>query len=206
MVREAMEEAVYVCGDSHTLTPAWREVTVGGRRRVLKPALVTGLKHWHLRPESEFYPKKNFERVLEKIPDGSAVVFIFGEIDCREGILLAVEKLRYETVEEGMMNTISIFVKVAEAVARERGFQVFIHPVIPVLDETRSMVTAYNRVFRRVVNKSKVLRWLDFFDDLLDETGKKLLPEFRLDGTHLAPGYLRLLERALSDTYVDRTS
>ncbi len=29
---------------------------------MLRPALVTGLKHWHLRPESNFYPKKNFER------------------------------------------------------------------------------------------------------------------------------------------------
>lgn len=34
------------------------------RRRVLRPALVTGLKHWHLRPESSFYPKKNFERCV----------------------------------------------------------------------------------------------------------------------------------------------
>lgn len=25
-------EVIYVCGDSHTLTPAWREVKVGGRR------------------------------------------------------------------------------------------------------------------------------------------------------------------------------
>ncbi|CAM9501696.1 unnamed protein product, partial [Sphacelaria rigidula] len=110
---DSVEEAVYVCGDSHTLTPAWRQVTVGTSRRVLKPALVTGLKHWHLRPESNFYPKKNFERELEKIPNGSAVVFMFGEIDCREGILLAVEKLRYSTVEKGMEHTASIFIKVS---------------------------------------------------------------------------------------------
>lgn len=31
---------------------------------MLRPALVTGLKHWHLRPESNFYPKKNFERYM----------------------------------------------------------------------------------------------------------------------------------------------
>ena len=27
----AAKEVVYVCGDSHTLTPAWHEVTVGGK-------------------------------------------------------------------------------------------------------------------------------------------------------------------------------
>lgn len=52
------------------------------------------------------------QRVLANIPDGSAVVFMFGEIDCREGILVAVEKLRYDTVQEGMDTTAGIFIKV----------------------------------------------------------------------------------------------
>ena len=40
---------------------------------------------------------------MSNIPDGADVVFIFGEIDCREGILVAVEKGRYANVEEGML-------------------------------------------------------------------------------------------------------
>lgn len=87
---------VYVCGDSHTLPTAWRELTVHGERVLLRPALVTGLKHWHLRKDSTFYPKINFWRVLASIPPRSKVVFLFGEIDCREGILNAVEKCKYE--------------------------------------------------------------------------------------------------------------
>lgn len=51
-------------------------------------------------------------RVVKNIPDGSAVVFIFGEIDCREGLLLAVEKLRYDNVTQGAERTIGIFIKV----------------------------------------------------------------------------------------------
>lgn len=65
-------------------------------RTCLHPALVTGLKHWHLRKESNFYPKANFWNVLQRIPAGSRVVFVLGEIDCREGILRAVEKCKYE--------------------------------------------------------------------------------------------------------------
>ena len=45
---------IYVCGDSHALPPAWKVIN----KRLLVPKLVTGLKHWHLREESEFYPKK----------------------------------------------------------------------------------------------------------------------------------------------------
>lgn len=50
---------------------------------------------------------------MRKVPNGSAVVFVLGEIDCREGILVAVEKLRYETAEEGAEHTIGIFIEVS---------------------------------------------------------------------------------------------
>ena len=50
----------------------------------------------HLRPSSSFYPKVNFSRVVAGIPDGSEVLMMFGEIDCREGILVAVAKGRYK--------------------------------------------------------------------------------------------------------------
>jgi tetratricopeptide (TPR) repeat protein len=93
---EADTKSIYVCGDSHTLATAWREINVHGQRTLLRPALVTGLKHWHLRKETSFYPKINFWRVVDKIPSKSRVIFLFGEIDCREGIVDAVEKCKYE--------------------------------------------------------------------------------------------------------------
>jgi len=38
--------------------------------------------------------KVNFERVVASIPHSATVLFVLGEIDCREGILVAVEKDR----------------------------------------------------------------------------------------------------------------
>ena len=37
---------------------------------------------------------------MEDIPDGVDVVIVLGEIDCREGVLVAVEKLKYEVGEK----------------------------------------------------------------------------------------------------------
>ncbi|OLQ06504.1 hypothetical protein AK812_SmicGene10141 [Symbiodinium microadriaticum] len=69
----------YVIGDSHVLPTSWQTVEFttsrGSYHYVLIPMLVTGLKIWHLRDESNFYTK-----------------FILGEIDCREGVLKAVQK------------------------------------------------------------------------------------------------------------------
>ncbi|CAN0008523.1 unnamed protein product [Hapterophycus canaliculatus] len=55
-----------------------------------------------------------------------------------------------------------------------------------------------------MVDRSKHLHWLDLFEQLLDdEDGGSLRPEFRLDGTHLGPGYVSLLEKALADAWVE---
>jgi hypothetical protein len=123
-LKEKKKDVIYICGDSHTLATAWRQIQVHKEKKMLVPALVTGLKHWHLREESSFYPKLNFWKVVSKIPRGSKVIFLFGEIDCREGILLAVEKCKYETIEEGMRHTIGIFMKVLQEVVKIFGFEV----------------------------------------------------------------------------------
>ncbi|KAK1931054.1 hypothetical protein P3T76_013243 [Phytophthora citrophthora] len=191
-------DVIYVCGDSHTLATAWREISTQGHPTLLHPALVTGLKHWHLRQESTFYPKENFWRVVANIPSKARVIFLFGEIDCREGILDAVEKCKYETIEEGMIHTIGIFMETLAVVVEKYEFDVYIHPVVPVLDETRLLVIQYNKLFRERVDKSPICRWLDFFDELICGSPPKLRPDFKLDGTHLHPSYLVNLETAIN--------
>ncbi|GMG15312.1 unnamed protein product [Phytophthora fragariaefolia] len=164
---EASTNTIYVCGDSHTLATAWRTIHVQHQSTLLRPALVTGLKHWHLRKESTFYPKINFWRVIENIPIRSRVIFLLGEIDCREGILDAVEKCKYEvsskmnaeilmmlypyaacflchqTIKEGMEHTIRIFMEALTDVVVKYEFETYIHPVVPVLDETPDLVISH---------------------------------------------------------------
>ena len=181
---------IYVVGDSHSLAPAWKTID----NKMLVPKLVTGLKHWHLRKDSTFYPKKNFFAVMNELPPKATIIMIFGEIDCREGLLLAVEKNRYKNLEEGMMKCISIFVEVVLKLVKEKGFKVVIHPVIPVLKETRGVVKQYNEIFKEAVAKCDELQWLDIFDCFLEEEGGELKEEMKLDGTHLHPAYLKHVE------------
>jgi tetratricopeptide (TPR) repeat protein len=134
-------DVVYVCGDSHSLSSAWWEFTTepgtaaaGGdgvttdtaagdgstarpRRTItLVPKLVTGLKHWHLREESHFYPKEIFNRTCASIPDGSTVVFLVGEIDCREGMLRAVERDQHgASLETAARTSCEVFARALRA-------------------------------------------------------------------------------------------
>ena len=188
---------IVVCGDSHTLSPAWRHILVQGQVRRMIPFLVTGLKAWHLRPQSTFYPKVNFEAVVSRIPRGSDAIFIFCEIDCREGLLLAVEKDRYPNLKAGVRHVVGIYVRRLLDLSRDRSIRILVHPVAPVLNETRRVVVLFNTILKEEVEASAGnLFWLDFFDSLLEDNGNSFRKAFALDGTHMGPGYITCLGEA----------
>ena len=198
---------LHVVGDSHSLPLAWRRLESSGQ--LMRPYLVTGCKMWHLRPEGEFFPKHNFERQMDAVPNESNVMFVLGEIDCREGLLVCIEKGRYETLEEGATLVIDIFIEVAEAMCnRKRLRNAYMHPIIPVLNPTRHIVQVFNDILKQRIDASKSLKWLDFYDALVEpraeeiqaENGSKfrLKTEFELDGTHLRPTYTKLISDAIA--------
>ncbi len=96
---------------------------------------------------------------------------MIGEIDCREGLLLAVDKDVYPTVAAGMDRVIDVFADVLRRLVRERRFRVLVHPVVPVLDLTRSVVAEFNQRYRRKMESIEGVCWLDLFDDLLCVSG-----------------------------------
>ena len=108
--------------------------------------------------------------------------------------------------------------KIVQPMFKQRRMgNVYVHPVLPMLDETRPIVREYNRLYKESVTacerkkeKEKwgggTLRWLDFFGELFQppdagagaggEEGQ-LLSGLRMDGTHISPSYVGLLERNL---------
>ena len=118
-------------------------------------------------------------------------------LSIRDGLIRAVERDRYVNLVEGIKEVVRIYVKVLEKLAIQRKFKILVHPVIPVLNETRSIVMGFNEVLRASINSSKVLHYLDFAESLLDSTGKNLNENYALDGTHLHPGYTKLLSNAV---------
>ena len=76
--------------------------------------------------------------------NGSTVLFVFCEIDCREGLVMATEKDRYASVAEGIKVVVDIYVDVLKKVSRRKNLRALVHPVVPVLDVTRHIVSAFN--------------------------------------------------------------
>jgi len=200
VIQEGIEkDVIYVCADSHSLSSAWQTLNIKGRDRpvLVVPKLVTGLKCWNLRENTRFFPKKNFECAMLSLPEGSEIIFGFGEIDCREGILMAVEKCKYENVEEGIKVAIEHYLKALAKWGKLKKLKIYIQPVVPVLDVTRNMVKKFNAILYNRLKKHKTIQLLDFFEDLLNSNGSFNL-KYALDGTHMSPSYCPLLEKTLA--------
>ena len=76
---------------------------------------------------------------------------MFGEIDCREGLLLAIEKLKYDNMEAAMAVLLDIYVETLLDLVEKRKFTIYVHPVPSVLNETRHVVRPFNTALRQKV-------------------------------------------------------
>ena len=112
---------------------------------------------------------------------------------------------RYEDLASAIQTTVDIYVNVLRKLTTERGLEVFVHPVPPVLNETRAVVKAFNtQLHKSVLAASDTpackgrLHWLGFFDRLLSPDQSSLRSDLVLDGTHMSPLYVAELDQALA--------
>uniref|UniRef100_A0A7S3LJY0 Uncharacterized protein n=1 Tax=Aplanochytrium stocchinoi TaxID=215587 RepID=A0A7S3LJY0_9STRA len=190
-------ESLYVFGDSHSLPLAWKSFKLQGKDREIRPVLATGVKAWHLRKESNFYPKYAFFQGAESIPNNSQVLFIFCEIDCREALAKAVEEAKYISIEEGIHRVVDIYVDTLCELAEKRKFHIYVHPVLPVLDVTRQIVLRFNKILKKRVEEdnTKMIKWINL--NILEDDEERVKIEYQLDGTHVNPAYFDLYKDQL---------
>ena len=86
---------------------------------------------------------------------------------------------------------------VLKSLVSSKKLKIFVHPVPPVLNETRHIVTIFNRQLVKAVSAEPSLRMLDFFDELLTPDNM-LKDNLKLDGTHMHPDYTKIMEGALA--------
>merc|ERR1712196_750515 len=109
------------------------------------------------------------------------------------------------------MGTISQFLLRLQIISLKAGWKtIYVHPVVPVLNETRRLVIDFNKVYERLVKeltiktrknnkRSADIVWLDFFDKLIvrGEENMEFNEIYKMDGTHLLPSYVHLIEQCL---------
>lgn len=205
-----------VVGDSHCLSLAWGNIGLEGVQHVAVPYLVTGLKVWHMRAGLKFLTNKNLSLVLQNLPQGSPVLFTAGEIDCREGLLRAVQAGKYASLQEAVSSTVSVFVNALIALRAEFGHRFYVLPVPPPAkgssaNSTRSAVVAlFNAACHAALRSSASdqipseeapdgIYLLNYFDRLSvgPAASPTLHQDFEADGIHLNSSVLPIIEEHL---------
>jgi hypothetical protein len=195
---------------------------IHGQPRTFVPVLVTGLKAWHTRPQTQFFTHTCLRRSIERIPIGSLVLISAGEIDCREGMGGPLLEGYTDNCLQYVQATVQEYVH-ALASWPGRRHRLFVLPVAPHLRRTakgRAQGQASRRRTMRVWNEqlraslappreppNQNLAYLDYVDRLVasadnpdDQDDFCLRKVFNADGTHLNSAFLPLLLAAISQT------
>jgi tetratricopeptide (TPR) repeat protein len=208
--RDPAAPELAVIGDSHCLSFHGCAVTLDGAAYRTGARLVMGCKAWHLaNPQPNLY-KWRFGAIVDTIPEGSAIVCCFGEIDCRldEGILPHYRRIGGD-LEHLISDQVGRYVAhVAAAAAPRRLAPIFVGVPAPHLDALSGqqlgasdadkallidIVKVFNMCLRRAAAKHGC-RMIDVFAISAGPDGKAS-GEQHIDDFHLKPGALALALR-----------
>ena len=56
--------------------------------------------------------------------------------------------LQYASLQEAMSSAVDLYLSLLTDLIKRRGFQLFVHPIPPVLNETRAVVTAFMQILK----------------------------------------------------------
>jgi hypothetical protein len=164
---EVKSRLLFVIGDSHCLTLAWRTIqcfneaenSLKVSSHVFRPLLISGLKAFHLHPRFANSPLFSALRShMERLKAGGvfSCLLTAGEIDCRmdEGIAVALAKGKHPSLETAVRETVRAFVEGLQALCEELDFGcVYVHPVPPPSSQRggrtdNRTVALFNRALR----------------------------------------------------------
>ena len=97
-----------------------------------------------------------------------------------------------------MEMVVQIYIRLLNNLRNKHLWNIYVHPVVPVLDLTRPIVMQFNKILASKLLREPQLHWLNFIGELLTDDGITLKEEYKLDGTHLHPSYVALIEHAIS--------
>lgn len=200
------EKIIFLVGESHILPLSWRNIQKNGEEYLLVPKLVMGLKAWYFSPNFKSRESAILKKHLENLPVSSYSLIVAGEIDCRPftGLLMAIEKGKYSTLDEAILETAKNFVHGLEIWTQNYKNTFFIHPIRPPSfrssEEERDRILKLNQAIKAQTQKSKASSSIIYLDILaeLSDPNNFLLEKYNSgDEVHLNSSYLPILQVSL---------
>ena len=203
----ASENKVYHLGESHSLSYAHRNITIGGSNFRIAPRMTFGAKAFHFSRTKYDSFKAITKAHFVSLPKSSKVFLSYGEIDCRpnEGFISAATKLD-KPLEELIDQTTEDYVKwFVDQNADRRHRLYLINVPAPVYNkkhsaDLNSKVARTVALFNTSLKKYSLRHGFDTVDVFKFTAGNEGFSNglFHLDNFHLGAKALPEIERQLS--------
>ena len=211
-------------GDSHVLSMGWQQLCFGERMRLAVPVVVTGLKAWHVRPETRFFTNGCLQTFLLRLQKQSffdrsdthstcrTIVVSAGEIDCREGVGGKSLQGYTDNCHEHIERTVAEYVRSLQQVllTQVNIQQILVLPVPPHCQSRKGRVKGrafrrettryWNQVLRHQLHSVPSVYFLDYESHLLLSNDSYILkPALNADSTHMNAAFARHFEQAVME-------
>jgi tetratricopeptide (TPR) repeat protein/lysophospholipase L1-like esterase len=193
-------------GESHCLSYAHQTLSLAEEQYTIQPRLCLGAKAFHLAANNGNRYQAMVAAQMAALPGASAVLLSFGEIDCRldEGFLPAHQK-RGGRLEAMVEETVCGYLDfLQQAASRYKHRLLVMNVPAPVFNDQHSAASNGQRadlirLFNQTLEQQARARALSVIDVHTASVGEDGFAntEHHLDGIHLGPSMLPVLEEQL---------
>jgi tetratricopeptide (TPR) repeat protein len=199
-------------GESHCLSYAHQTLNLAEEQHRFQPRLCLGTKAFHLAAENGNRYQAMVAAQMAALPGAATVLTSFGEIDCRidEGFLPAQQK-RGGSLETMVKETVSGYLDFLLHTASRHEHRLLVMNVpAPVFNEQHNAASNRQRadlirLFNQTLEQQAGSRALSVIDVHTASVGENGFAnsEHHLDGIHLGPTVLPVLEQQLQKLRAD---
>ncbi|WP_440875614.1 tetratricopeptide repeat protein [Thalassotalea sp. PLHSN55] len=200
------QQDLYFISESHGFAPNNMRVTFEQQNFNIRSLFVKGAKVFHFSQQQNNRFKESLNRVMTGLPENSAVVFAFGEIDCRynEGILkyCLAHDADYKNIIDKMLAS---YIDALITQGQKKKFKVIIYGVpAPHADQLKFLSEEHQVILKNIIQyfnetiralcKKNGLAFLDVYQltNLAGQSNNK----YHIDDIHVHPSVVpKLFEK-----------
>jgi tetratricopeptide (TPR) repeat protein len=197
------EHTLYVIGESHALPLANLNIKIDNIDYHIKSEVITGVKIWHLISKQNNNAKTQFAFQLSRIPNGSKVIFTFGEIDARiyEGIIRFYQKNQHINIYTHIKSMVTDYINFLLRHTAEKKLDIFVQGIpAPAFSNIIAAQTKEVQLFHQHIIKllnlelkaaceQNSIKFLDVYKLTVNENDASN-NLYHIDYYHLSPHYI----------------
>lgn len=201
-----VDHSIFLIGDDHCLTLAWRIINYKGKPHLIIPIIVDDLQPNQLSSTEMTVNRTSFWSSMRLVPPNSLIIFFIGTLDVST-VDQVTEKGEVQTIEKILTPQIESCLKICQKLIIDKNCTIWLHPIHHIIGQSVKTIYDFNDRLARVVwfysRDHPNIRMIDIFDKLTvtDKKTNELQfnKDYFIDPTRLSPTYIPIVEDSMNN-------